>query len=335
MATLFIAVAAVLVVDLLIGDPRWRYHPVRLLGNLCEHAERLARRAERWLPQRGCGALACGMVSGGSLSVWVALLLIMSRLQPPAGLVTAVTVLYFSIAAGDLIRHARQVSARLLGDDLGGARQAVAMMVGRDTDSLGPSGVARACIESVAENLVDGVTAPIFWALVAAQIGGAAGVEPLYAASLGAVGYKAINTMDSMWGYKNERYREFGWCAARVDDWANFLPARISGLAVIGAAYLLGYEGRQAARTFRRDRLQSSSPNSGQTEAAAAGALGVQLGGAASYFGAEQRKPLIGGGLRRPDDGDIDRCNRLVIGAAILFTTAMMALIGMVDMVLR
>jgi adenosylcobinamide-phosphate synthase len=328
MAVLFISLAAVLVIDLLIGDPRWRYHPVRLLGMLCERAERLARRAERCLPVRLCGALAWIIVSGVSLALALTLLLLFSRLQPLAGLLFAAAVLYFSIAAGDLIRHARQVSRSLLGGDLGQGRRAVAMMVGRDTDALDASGVARACIESVAENLVDGVTAPIFWALVAALAGAGFGLEPYGAAVLGAVGYKAINTMDSMWGYKNERYREFGWCGARADDVASFLPARISGLAVIVAAVLLGYDGRQAARIFGRDRLQSSSPNSGQTEAAAAGALGVQLGGTASYFGTEQHKPLIGGGLRPPEAGDIERCNRLIIVAAILFTATMMIIVG-------
>ncbi len=335
MATLSLLVAAALVLDLLIGDPRWRYHPVRLLGVLCEHVERSVRRAEGWLSQRLCGVLAWAMVSGASLVICLVLLLMVNRLQPRAGLVIATAVLYFGIAAGDLIRHAREVSRRLLEGDLDRARQAVAMMVGRDTGSLDRIGVARACIESVAENLVDGVTAPIFWALAAAVVGASAGVEPFFAAALGVVAYKAINTMDSMWGYKNERYREFGWWAARADDWANFLPARISGLAVIAAAFLLGDDGRQAARTFRRDRLQSSSPNSGQTEAAAAGALGVQLGGAARYFGSEQHKPLIGGGMRQPEAADIDRCNRLVIGAAILFTVTVMVLVGMVDTVLR
>jgi adenosylcobinamide-phosphate synthase len=260
MTVLFISLAVALVIDLLIGDPRWRFHPVRLLGILCELAERLARRVERRLPVRLCGALAWGMVSGVSLAVAYNLLVVFSRLQPLAGLVFATAVLFFSIAAGDLIRHARQVSRHLLGGDLGQARQAVAMMVGRDTGGLDASGVARACIESVAENLVDGVTAPIFWALVAALIGAGFALEPYGAAVLGAVGYKAINTMDSMWGYKNERYREFGWCGARADDVATFLPARISGLVVIGAAFLLGYDGRQSARIFGRDRLQSSSP---------------------------------------------------------------------------
>lgn len=328
MAVLFISLAAVLVIDLLVGDPRWPYHPVRLLGMLCEQAERLARRAERWLPVRLCGVLAWTMVSGVSLATAIILLLLVSRLQLLAGPAFAAAVLFFTIAAGDLIRHARQVSRRLLDGDLYQARQAVAMMVGRDTDSLDASGVVRACVESVAENLVDGVTAPIFWALAAALAGAGFGLEPYGGAVLGAVGYKAINTMDSMWGYKNERYRDFGWCGARADDVATFLPARISGLVVIGAAVLLGYDGRQAARIFRRDRLQSSSPNSGQTEAAAAGALGVQLGGMASYFGAEQHKPLIGGGLRPPEAGDIERCNRLIIAAAILFTGTLMIIIG-------
>jgi adenosylcobinamide-phosphate synthase len=335
MVVLFISLAAVLVLDLLIGDPRWRYHPVRLLGALCEQVERLARRIGRGLPERVCGVLAWATVTGMSLAISLVLLQTMTWIHPLAGLVTAITVLYFSIAAGDLIRHARQVSRRLLGGDLGLARQAVAMMVGRDTDSLDRNGISRACIESVAENVVDGVTAPIFWGLAAAVIGAGVGVEPLGAAALGAIGYKAINTMDSMWGYKNERYREFGWCAARADDCANFLPARISGLIVIGAAFLLGFPSRQAARIFWRDRLQSSSPNSGQTEAAAAGALGVQLGGTASYFGTEQHKPLIGAGLRPPDTDDIERCNRLVIVATILFTATMMLLTIMLDTVLR
>lgn len=321
MAVVFCAqLIVVLAIDLLVGDPRWRFHPIRLIGQLGEGCEQLARRADRWLSLRVCGVLAFLTVLGVTVLAASLGLYLLAGLHPLVAVGGALLLLYFSVAAGDLLKHARLVLSCLQKDDIDRARQAVAMLVGRDTQGMKEADIARACIESVAENLVDGVTAPLFWGVAGGLTAPLLGIESILGAALGTLVYKVVNTMDSMYGYRNERYLEFGWFAARTDDWANFLPARMSGICVIGAAFILGYDGRGAARAYVNDRLQSSSPNSGHTEAAAAGALGVQLGGAASYFGVLQQKPFINAGRRAPTGEDIERCNRLVPVATALFT---------------
>ena len=184
------------------------------------------------------------------------------------------------------------------------AQQAVARIVGRDTQRLDRAGVTRAAVETVAENFSDGVAAPLFYFF----LGGA----PL------ALCYKAINTMDSMVGYRNERYLYFGRWAARLDDGANWLPARLSALLLVAAAWLLGEDGRGAWRIWRRDRRNHASPNAAQTEAAMAGALGVQLAGPAWYFGIRVEKPTIGEHQRPIVPEDILRSNRLLYGGSVL-----------------
>jgi adenosylcobinamide-phosphate synthase len=173
------------------------------------------------------------------------------------------------------------------------------MIVGRDTAALDEAGVARATVESVAESMVDGVTAPLFFAVLGGPVG--------------AMLYKAINTMDSMFGYKNERYRAFGWAAARLDDLANFLPARLTSLMIPAAAFLLRLDAKGALFILLRDRRKHASPNSGHTEAAVAGALGVQLGGPSPYFGRMVEKPTLGEAVRSIEPQDILRANRLML----------------------
>ena len=197
-------------------------------------------------------------------------------------------------------------------------RQAVAMIVGRDTAALDRAGVIRATVETVAENMVDGVTAPLFFAVMGAIAAPLIGVSPIAAAALAALGYKAVNTMDSMFGYKNERYLTFGWAAARLDDVCNFIPARLSGLLLAAASSLLGLDWKNAFRIFFRDRLCHASPNSGHSEAAVAGALGVQLGGVSIYFGSPVAKPTMGEKTRELADTDILLTNRLMLAGSAL-----------------
>ncbi len=324
----------VLLADLLIGDPRWRFHPIRLIGLLCRWSERQARRLNRRLSLRWCGGIAFSLVLAVTTLVTVILLILLNAVHPYAGTAGALVLLYFSIAAGDLIRHASRVKKRLHRDEIVAARAAVAMMVGRDTDGLSAGEIARACIESVAENLVDGITAPLFWAVIGSLVAAVIGAPPLLGAAVLAIGYKAVSTMDSMYGYRNERYLTFGRCAARADDYAAFIPARLTGLCVVAAAFLPGFNGRQAAQVFFADRLRSSSPNSGHGEAAAAGALGVQLGGPARYFGVKQVKPLIGAGLRTPCADDISRCNYLIVAATMVFVVIMLAISMIIEQVI-
>ena len=216
------------------------------------------------------------------------------------------------------MQESRNVYKELAKGDLPAARRAVARIVGRDTENLTAEGVTKAAVETVAENASDGVIAPLFYML----IGGA----PL------ALTYKAINTMDSMLGYKNKKYLYFGRCAAKLDDAANWLPSRLAALFWVAAAALTGSSAKGAWRIWRRDRHNHASPNSAQTESACAGALGVQLAGPAYYFGAYYDKPTIGDALRPIEPEDILRADRmmytesvlaLIIGLAVRFALMM------------
>ncbi|OGR06291.1 MAG: cobalamin biosynthesis protein CobD [Deltaproteobacteria bacterium RIFOXYD12_FULL_50_9] len=296
--------------DQLFGDPRWLPHPVRLIGNLAGKAEKGCRALIN--NQRIAGLLTVCLVLAATLLTTLGLLKGAALLHPVFGVLLSVVLLYTSLATRDLAGHSQAVYQALAMGNQELARQRVAMMVGRDTANLDKEGISRACVESVAENIVDGVTAPLF-----------------YAALLGPVGallYKAVNTMDSTCGYKNERYLRFGWAAARLDDLVNFVPARLTGLLVVLAAPLLGLSGRQAWRIFWRDRLKHASPNSGHPEAAAAGALGVQLGGANSYFGQPVIKPTIGDPWHPVAQEDIRLVNRLLLITTLLAALLLIAL---------
>lgn len=312
----------VLAADYVWGDPRLLPHPVRFIGRLCEYFEGFTREGFSVLSMKSRGAVAFFLVlltTMGTLALFFSLLFLLGE---TAALFGALVMCYFSIAAGDLIAHSNSVYEHLAADDIVGAREAVSMMVGRDTESLDATGIARACVESVSENMVDGITAPLFWAFIGSLIGQVLLIDPLIGAGFGSMAYKAVNTMDSMYGYKNEKYIDFGWCAARIDDWANFLPARLSGLCLIGAAYLIKLNGKGAVRVYLQDRLKSSSPNSGHSEAAAAGALNIELGGPSSYFGQTSFKDYIGQGLDRVEPGDIKKVNKLILYGSLLFFVA-------------
>ncbi|RJX31104.1 MAG: cobalamin biosynthesis protein CobD [Desulfurivibrio sp.] len=298
--------------DQLCGDPRWLPHPVRLIGAAGSSLENFFRKTG--LPLKLAGMLTLLLmlaIAGGT----VLLLLSGARaLHPVAGTVMAILILYTTMAARDLVSHSRAVYDALQSHDLAEARRRVSMIVGRETDRLSEEEVARAAVESVAESMVDGVCAPLFYAFV----GGPA------AAML----YKAINTADSMFGYKNERYREFGWAAARLDDLANFIPARLTGLLVPLAALLLGLDAGSSWRILWRDRQCHSSPNSGHGEAAVAGALGIRLGGSSIYFGQVVVKPSIGEARQPVSARHIPAANRLML-ATMWLTLLLLSLFSL------
>ena len=305
-----IALLLALCLDLLLGDPPWLPHPVRAIGRLALFCESLWRRLIPWSQLAG-GVTVASVLAGVGGAV-LGLLALARSLHPLVGDLLMIYLFYASFAARDLARHGRRVYDALADQDLTRARREVSMMVGRETAGLDGAGVGRAAVESVAENIVDGVTAPIFWAAVAGP--------------LGAMLYKAVNTMDSMFGYKNERYRQFGWAAARLDDLANYLPARLTACLVVIAAALLGHSPLRTLWIWRRDRRRHASPNSGQTEAAVAGALGIQLGGKAVYFGTTVDKPTIGDAGQPLTPTHILRANRLLwvtTGLAALFAVGM------------
>ncbi|MCB2183388.1 MAG: adenosylcobinamide-phosphate synthase CbiB [Desulfobulbaceae bacterium] len=312
---IFIAV----LLDHLLGDPRWLPHPVRFIGKSGARLENFFRKTP--LPLRLCGVFTVAlMLTGTGCTVW-GLLFLANRLHPSLSAVTAVVLLYTTIAARDLYRHSTAVYAALQEKNLAKARKKVAMIVGRDTSGLDQEGVARAAVESVAESLVDGVCAPLFYAFLGGPIA--------------AMCYKAINTADSMFGYKNERYKDFGWAGARLDDLANFIPARLTGLIIPLAAFLLRLDYKASWRIFLRDRLNHASPNSAHSEAAVAGALNIQLGGTNIYFGREVKKPTIGDSTQHITAAHILRTNRLMLVGMILFFCLMATASTAVGIVLQ
>ena len=301
-----IALAAGYLLDLLIGDPRWLYHPVCLIGNLIALLEKGIRKI---FPKTEKGELSGGvlevvLVCLISLGVPCVVLSVLYRYMPLAGLALETFWCYQLLATKSLKDESMKVYDRLKNGTIEEARYAVSMIVGRDTAELTEEGVTKAAVETVAENGSDGVIAPMLYMALG-------GVPLMFL-------YKGINTMDSMLGYKNDRYLYFGRCAAKLDDLANYIPARISGWLMVAAAFLTGMDGKNAAKIYKRDRRNHASPNSAQTEAAVAGALRVQLAGNAYYFGKLYEKPTIGDKLREVEPEDIRRANRLLYGASVL-----------------
>ena len=300
------ALLAGCLLDVILGDPHWAPHPVRAIGALIAGLEKLLRRLFPKTPrgERAAGLVLVVLVLGISTGVTVGILLLCSLVSPWLRFAVEILLSYQCLAARSLRDESMKVYRSLKTGTLQEARHAVSMIVGRDTERLDETGVAKAAVETVAENASDGVIAP----LIFLAIGGA----PL------GIFYKAANTMDSMVGYKNDRYRYFGTCAARWDDVLNFIPARLAGALMCLAAPLVGQDGRNAWRILRRDRLNHKSPNSAHTEAAAAGALRVQLAGSSYYFGKLVEKPTIGDDLRPVEAEDIRRANRLMFATAFL-----------------
>ena len=300
------AVLGGFVLDALFGDPAWLPHPVVYMGKAISKLEKFLRSR---LPKTPQGELLGGAIVAFCLPVGTFLLTGLvcwgaARLHPLLGLAVQMFWCGQALAARGLVQESTNVYQELKKPDLPGARKAVSRIVGRDTAELTAEGVTKAAVETVAENASDGVIAPLLYML----IGGA----PL------ALTYKAINTMDSMLGYKNEKYLYFGRVPAKLDDVANYIPSRLAGLLWVAAAALTGNSARGAWKIWRRDRRRHASPNSAQTESACAGALGVQLAGPAYYFGQYYPKLTIGDALRPIEPEDILRANRMMVAESIL-----------------
>lgn len=292
--------------DLLLGDPCFLPHPVRLIGRCISAAEKRIRgkALEDGGKEIRQGAILVSLVLIAAVTVSAFLLGAAYRLHPYAGMLIEGFMTYQILAVKSLKEESLKVYQRLKEGNLIQARAAVSMIVGRDTDCLDEAGVTRAAVETVAENTSDGVIAPMLYLALGGPVLG--------------FFYKAVNTMDSMVGYKNERCRDYGTCAARLDDVLNFVPARLSGVLLCLAAALTGLDGPNAWKIFRRDRLNHKSPNSAHTEAAAAGALRIELAGSGYYFGKLVEKPVIGDPLRPVEPEDIVRVNRLMYAGAAL-----------------
>ncbi len=294
--------------DFIFGDPEWLYHPVRLIGKGISFGERQLRKlcssnkSGRELVAAGAVLWVC--IAGISFLLPLGLLILAQKIHPVLRFVLETFWCYQIIAARCLCKESVKVYDRLKADDLPGARRAVSMIVGRDTENLSAEGVTKAAVETVAENTSDGVTAPLIYML----IGGA---------PLGFL-YKAVNTMDSMLGYKNDKYLYFGRIPAKMDDVFNYIPSRVTALFMIVAAFFCGMDGKNAWRIYRRDRRKHASPNAAQTEAVCAGALRVRLAGDAVYFGKLYKKEFIGDNLRPIEPEDIKRTGRLMYVTAVL-----------------
>ena len=296
--------------DLLLGDPPSWPHPVRWLGRLIAAGEEPLRRRFASLRLAGLVLTAgCVLAAAGSaaLLIWLA-----GAGHPWLGWLVSVVLIYWAIAVRDLANHAWAVYRPLQAGDLPEARAALACIVGRETAALDEAGIIRATVETIAENTVDGIISPLFYA----ALGGA----PL------AWAFKAVSTLDSMVGYKTPRYREFGWAGAKLDDLANWLPARLSGVFFVLGARLTGLDGRRAWQIFCRDGRRHASPNAGWPEAAISGALGLRLGGPNVYHGTLMEKPWIGDPVREPEVADIPKAIHLLFAVSALAALSMSVL---------
>lgn len=300
------AVLGGFVLDAIFGDPAWLPHPVVYMGKAISVLEKGLRAR---LPKTPEGELWGGRILAfclpvGTLALTSIVCMGAAALHPLLGLAVQMFWCGQALAAKGLVQESMNVYRELTKPDLPAARIAVSRIVGRDTEALTVEGVTKAAVETVAENASDGVIAPLFYML----LGGA----PL------ALTYKAINTMDSMVGYKNTQYLYFGRAAAKLDDVANYLPSRIAALLWVAAAALTGNDARSAWRIWRRDRRNHASPNSAQIESACAGALNVQLAGPAYYFGEYYPKPTIGDAVRPIEPEDIRRADRMMYAESLL-----------------
>lgn len=292
-------------IDLVLGDPRCLPHPVQGIGWLIQKLSPLLRRC---FPDTNRGAFSAGItlvvLVVGLTGLCTGLAIYLAGLvHPLLQAIVQIVICWQVLATKSLRKETMRVVTALEQGTLADARKAVGMVVGRDTAQLTEEEILEADVETVAENAADGILAPLLWTVVLGPIGGMC--------------YKAVNTMDSMVGYKNEAYLYFGRAAARVDDFCNFVPARLSGVLMCFAAYC-GFDGKNAWRIFKRDRKNHKSPNSAHTEAACAGALGLQLGGTHLYFGVPVEKPTIGDPCREIVREDVKRANNLALYTALL-----------------
>jgi len=306
--------------DLIIGDPLWFPHPVRGIGWAIQQLEKILTIPWHYFPlnkggqgvvrgngkvERFSGCLLTSFIVGGTYALATVVLYFAAKVHPYVGHTLSIIILWTTLATKDLYVHSNQVYKPLAQGDLPAARKMLSRIVGRDTDKLDEPEVVRATVETTAENVVDGITAPLFYAI-------------LFGAPA-ALAYKAASTLDSMVGYKNERYKNFGWASAKFDDVVNFIPARVTGILIPFVALFLGFDGRNSWRIFWRDRKKHPSPNSAHAEAAFAGALNVRLGGVSIYSGVPSHKEYLGDANRPLEIKTIRRAQLLMFATSAMF----------------
>lgn len=290
------------IIDIILGDPYSLPHPIRFIGSLISNLEKFVRSRFKNLHKGGIFLAVIVLVI--STAVPLTILIVCYKVNVVLGVAVESIMCWQLVAARCLQKESMKVYHAIKENDVEKARKAVSMIVGRDTDVLDENGIIKAAVETVAENTSDGVTAPIMYI----ALGGAV---------LGFF-YKAANTMDSMIGYKNEKYAEIGRFAARFDDLLNFIPSRLTALAMIFSSYIMKFDGRNAFYIWKRDRRKHASPNSAQTESVCAGALDIRLAGDAYYFGELHKKEFIGDDIRSPENEDIRRANRLMYCTSVV-----------------
>ena len=291
------------ILDLIIGDPQNPIHPIRIIGSLCKFTEKIFRKILK--KSLNIAGLLTWIVVVTIVFLFNYLLLKGANLiSPNLGIIISTIMIYFCISTKALKVDGLKVVKFIIKDDIEGARKQLSYIVGRDTKNLDKEAILKAVIETVAENMSDGVIAPLFYA----GIGGA----PL------AFLYKAVNTMDSMFGYKNDKYMEFGYFPAKLDDVFNYIPSRLSGYFIVIVSFILRLDYKSSFKIYNRDKYNHSSPNSAHPEAAVAGALKVRLGGANYYFGKLVEKPTIGDDIEKVDLNKLNITNNILYGTSIL-----------------
>ncbi|HCW53590.1 MAG TPA: adenosylcobinamide-phosphate synthase [Clostridium sp.] len=298
------------ILDLIIGDPNNPVHPVRIIGRLCSFLEKIMRRIFK-NSLKLAGLIVWILTVAVTFLVTYLIVYAAKKFNVYFGIALEGILIYFCISSKGLVVEGRKVIKYLLKNDIEGARKQLSYIVGRDTQSLDEKGIVRAVVETIAENMSDGVIAPIFYA-------------GIFGAPL-AMAYKAVNTMDSMFGYKNDKYMEFGFFPAKLDDVFNYIPARITGIIIVISSFILRYDYKNSFKIYKRDRYNHTSPNSAHPEAAMAGALDVQLGGANYYFGKLVEKPTIGDKLKEIEIKDVESTAKILYLSAFISYIMMIA----------
>nr|WP_312291150.1 adenosylcobinamide-phosphate synthase CbiB [Clostridium chromiireducens] len=289
--------------DLIIGDPNNPYHPVRGIGCLAKRFETIFRRLfKNYL--KAAGLITWILTIAVTFIITFGIVNACKSINLYFGIIVEGVLIYFCIASKGLVVEGYKVITFLLKDDIDGARKQLSFIVGRDTASLNKEGIIKAVVETIAENMADGIIAPLFYAAI-------------FGAPL-AFAYKAVNTLDSMFGYKNDKYMDFGFFSAKLDDIFNYIPARITGILIVISSGILGYNYKNSFKIYKRDRYNHTSPNSAHPEAAIAGALGVELGGANYYFGKLVEKPKIGDKLKEIEINDVNKTAKVLYLSAII-----------------
>jgi len=298
-------ITAAYVADLILGDPHGYPHPVRLIGRAVQALEpELLHTEDSSMKQYLLGGILAGLIVVLAATLTWAIIRTAQWIHPVFSFIATIFFAYTTLATRNLYDEVKKVIKTLEQGNLTRARKEVGFLVSRDTDRLDEREVCRALIETISENTSDGIVAPLFYLAI--------GGPPL------AMAYKALNTLDSMVGYKNERYRYFGWASAKADDIANFLPSRITALLFILSSLVLGKKWKGAWRVALKDGRKNMSPNSGYPEAAVSGALGIQLGGENFYFGVLEKKPLIGEPEKSISLNDVKASLHLMLATSLI-----------------